>query len=70
MLRPVKKAAVSTKNFVVKHKTPIVAAAAVVTTVVVMNKLRGGALNDHLEFLAETGQTDKYLTWIADNTNV
>lgn len=64
-MNPVKKTASATKNFVVKHRTAIAVTVTAATTAVVMDKLRGAALHDHVEFLEEKGLKDEYLNWIA-----
>jgi hypothetical protein len=70
MSNAVKKTAAATKNFVVKHKLAIAVTVTAAATVVVMDKLRGGALRDHVEFLEERNLSDDYVNWIAENANI
>jgi hypothetical protein len=55
-MNPVKKTAVATKNFVVRHKTVV----AVAVTVAVMNTINHKALNQHDEFLKEHDLYDAF----------
>jgi hypothetical protein len=52
----VKKTVVSTKNFVVRHKTAV----AVATTVLVLQACNRKALNQHDEFLKEHGLFNEF----------
>jgi hypothetical protein len=54
----VKKTVVSTKNFVVRHKTAV----AVATTVLVLQACNRKALNQHDEFLKEHGLFNEFYT--------
>jgi hypothetical protein len=55
-MNPVKKTAVATKNFVVRHKTTV----AVATTVAVMTVINKKALNQHDEFLKDHDLYDEF----------
>lgn len=66
----VKNAAVSTKNFVVKHKTAIAVTAAVVTTTVVVAKLRDAQVELRNDFLEERGLADDFANWITTENNI
>lgn len=57
-----KKAAVRTKDFVVKHKTAL----AVVTTASVLIVINRIAIRDFQEYLEQTDQTEAFLQWGAD----
>lgn len=57
-MNPVKKTVVSTKNFVVRHKTAV----AVAVTATVCLALNRSALNQHDEFLKEHGLFEEYYT--------
>jgi hypothetical protein len=59
-----KKALHRTQKFVADHKVAVAVTLTAVTTVVVMDKLRGGALTDHVEFLKEKDLHDEYINWI------
>jgi hypothetical protein len=57
-MNPVKKTVVSTKNFVVRHKTVV----AVAVTATVLTAINRKALNEHDEFLKEHGLFEEYYT--------
>lgn len=59
-----KKALHRTQKFVVDHKVAVAVTVATATTVVLMDKLRGAALSDHVEFLKEKNLHDEYINWI------
>jgi hypothetical protein len=63
-MNPTKKVISSTKNFVNRHKTPIVIVATAVTTVVVMTRLHKGALDSVQTFLDENDLMDKYTEFL------
>lgn len=66
MKNAVKKAAVSTRNFVAAHKTPIVIVATAATTVAAMRVLTQGALKEAYEFIEDKGLMDDFV----NSTNV
>lgn len=55
-MNPVKKAAVSTKDFVVRHKTAV----AVAATATVLTIINQKAIGQHNEFLKEHGLYDEF----------
>lgn len=57
-MNPVKKTVVSTKNFVVRHKTAV----AVATTVLVLQACNRRALDQHNEFLKEHDLYEEFYT--------
>lgn len=59
-----KKAFSSTKNFVTRHKTPIVIVTTAVTTAVVVTRLHKGAIDSVQTFLTENDLMDKYTEFL------
>lgn len=63
-MKSVKDVAVSAKNFVVKHKTPITVVATTVITAVVVTKVNGEKVREMKEFLEEKDLLDEFYTTI------